>query len=60
MALLYTHKQVILEQNETISIFKHLKNAVKCTFDVEGLTKVFINKILCLKRGYSDIKFYLL
>lgn len=60
LALLYTHKQVILEQNETISIFKHLKNAVKCTFDVEGLTKVFISKIFFAEKEDSGIKFYLI
>jgi hypothetical protein len=34
------HKQVLLEQRDTISVFKHLKYAVKYTFDVDGLTKI--------------------
>lgn len=40
VALLTMHKQILLEQHDTISIFKHLKYAVRYTFDVEGLTKV--------------------
>ena len=39
-ALLFMHKQILLEQTDTISIFKHLKYAVKYTFDVDGLTKI--------------------
>ncbi len=39
-AFLTMHKQVLMEQNDTISIFKHLKYAVKYTFDVDGLTKI--------------------
>jgi hypothetical protein len=39
-ALLYMHKQVLLEQSDTISVFKHLKHAVKYTFDVDGVVKI--------------------
>ena len=38
------HKEILLEQNETISIFKQLKYSVKYTFDKEKLTKVCYNK----------------
>jgi TBC1 domain family member 2B len=39
-ALLYMHKYGLLEQRDTISMFKQLKNAAKGTYDVDGLTKV--------------------
>jgi hypothetical protein len=34
------HKQVIMKQKDTISVFKNLKYAVKYTFDIDGLIKI--------------------
>jgi TBC1 domain family member 2B len=42
-ALLYMHKYGLLEQRDTISMFKQLKSAAKGTYDVDGLTKVINN-----------------
>ncbi len=34
------YQKILIEQTDTISIFKQLKLATRLTYDVEGLTKV--------------------
>ena len=39
-ALIIMHKQVLLDQTDTISLFKNLKYLIKYTFSMESLVKV--------------------
>lgn len=45
-ALFKMHQKILMEQQDSISFFRHLKYAVKNTFDIEGLNKV---NIFCFK-----------
>ncbi|CAF1007561.1 unnamed protein product [Brachionus calyciflorus] len=45
LALLHMHKNTLMENNDTISIFKSLKYSVKFTFDIDGLNKIAFEQL---------------
>ncbi|PAA93776.1 hypothetical protein BOX15_Mlig002084g3 [Macrostomum lignano] len=45
LGILKLHEKILLQQTDTISVWKHLKAAAKLTFDVEGLARAAFEEL---------------